>query len=99
FSVNIRGQSGGRSTSPPLLIVDGIERPFEYLQYEEIESISVLKDAVSKAFYKGREANGVILVNTKRGKQGVYESRVSFQTGVSSPLALPEFTNAAEYAS
>lgn len=68
-TIQIRGQGTFGSTSP-LIVVDGIaDRSFSRLNPEDIESISVLKDA-SAAIYGARAANGVILVTTKRGKEG-----------------------------
>lgn len=82
----IRGKGTLGSTSP-LIVVDGIaDRSFSHLNPEDIESISVLKDA-SAAIYGARAANGVILVTTKRGKEG----KVSVNyNGVILFLSLPE---------
>lgn len=54
----------------PLVLVDGIERSLSNISPEEIESFSVLKDATATAVYGVRGANGVILVQTKRGQIG-----------------------------
>jgi TonB-dependent SusC/RagA subfamily outer membrane receptor len=54
----------------PLVIVDGIEQPFNNINPDDIESISVLKDASSTAIYGSRAANGVVLITTKRAKTG-----------------------------
>ena len=54
----------------PLVLVDGVERPFSRIDPNEVESISVLKDAASTAVYGIRGANGVILVTTLKGKEG-----------------------------
>jgi TonB-linked SusC/RagA family outer membrane protein len=54
----------------PLVIVDGVEQPFQNINPEDIETISVLKDASSTAIYGSRAANGVILITTKRAKTG-----------------------------
>jgi TonB-linked SusC/RagA family outer membrane protein len=56
------------SNSDPLIIVDGLEQSIDFINPEDIESISVLKDAASTAIYGSRAANGVILVTTKRAK-------------------------------
>ena len=63
----IRGKESWQSTSP-LILVDGIERNFNDVDVNEIESISVLKDASATAVYGVKGANGVILLTTKRGK-------------------------------
>ena len=63
----------------------------------EIESIVVLKDAVSKAMYGALGDQGVILINTKRGEIGPAKIRVSAQHSIMQPRALPKFLNAADY--
>ena len=67
-SINIRGRATFAGDGAPLVMVDGIERAFSQVAPDDIESISVLKDASATAVYGVRGANGVILVTTKRGK-------------------------------
>ena len=67
--IRIRGV-GSLNSADPLVLVDGVERPFSQLDPNEIESISVLKDASATAVFGVRGANGVILVTTKRGEVG-----------------------------
>jgi TonB-linked SusC/RagA family outer membrane protein len=78
----------GRSTtgdSNPLFIIDGVQRPdLGRLNPNDIESITVLKDA-SAAIYGARAANGVMLVTTKRGKKGAPKIELSVNTGVTQP--------------
>ena len=64
----IRGRASFAGDNQPLVMVDGIERPFSQIAPDDIENISVLKDASATAVYGVRGANGVILVTTKRGK-------------------------------
>jgi TonB-linked SusC/RagA family outer membrane protein len=64
----IRGQASFAGDNQPLIMVDGIERPFSQIAPDDIENISVLKDASATAVYGVRGANGVILITTKRGK-------------------------------
>ncbi|MFP3596012.1 SusC/RagA family TonB-linked outer membrane protein [Chryseobacterium sp. SIMBA_029] len=77
-SVRIRGIGSVSASSDPLYVIDGI--PFDgninTISPNDIESISVLKDASASALYGSRGANGVILVTTKSGKKG--ESRINF---------------------
>jgi len=80
-----------------LVMVDGIERPLSSLVTEEIESVTVFKDAVALALYGMRGANGVLMVTTKRGKQGKAEMNVSYQHSFTTPTRLPKFANAAAY--
>lgn len=65
-SIYIRGKSSWQNTDP-LVLVDGIERDMNDVDFNEIETLSVLKDASATAVYGVRGANGVILVTTKRG--------------------------------
>ena len=67
--IRIRGV-GSLNSAEPLVLVDGVERSFSQLDANEIESISVLKDASATAVFGVRGANGVILVTTKRGTEG-----------------------------
>ena len=68
ISIRVRG-IGTLNNSQPLIIVDGIEGDINLVNPNDIESISVLKDAASSAIYGSRAANGVILVKTKRGQR------------------------------
>jgi len=66
-TINIRG-IGTLNNANPLILVDGIEAPFGNIDPNDIESVTVLKDAASASIYGSRAANGVVLVTTKRGK-------------------------------
>lgn len=81
-----------------LTIVDGIERPIEYLNPEEIESVQVLKDASSKILYGPRAANGVVMITTKRGLANTKVIKVSAEYGVNMTTRLPEYLGSAQYA-
>lgn len=85
----------GRSTwvnSSPLIIVDGVERAgFSQIDPNEVETISVLKDASSTAVYGVRGANGVILITTKRGKVGKPQISASINVGMQRPVNIPKF--------
>ena len=96
-SLRIRGQSTPGSNAP-LVLVDGIPRDLNSLNPNDIETISVLKDAASAAIYGMRAANGVVLVTTKRG--GNTTPTVSFNTysGIQTPTRLPNFLDSYDYA-
>lgn len=80
-----------------MIVVDGIaDRSFSHLNPEDIESISVLKDA-SAAIYGARAANGVILVTTKRGKEGKVSVNYNGSYSISQPTRIPEMLNAYQY--
>ena len=70
-TINIRGRATFAGDGAPLVMVDGVERAFSQVAPDDIESISVLKDASATAVYGVKGANGVILITTKRG----YEAR------------------------
>ena len=88
----IRGNSSLNSNSP-LVLVDGFERSIDELSSEEIESVSVLKDAVATSLYGIRGANGVILVKTKRGSVGAPKITFSYEFNMASPKRLPKFAD------
>ncbi|SDY48951.1 MULTISPECIES: SusC/RagA family TonB-linked outer membrane protein [Rhodonellum] len=86
----IRGQNSWNGNSP-LILVDGVERPefFNQMDVGSVESISVLKDASATAVFGSRGANGVIIVTTKRGKEGKAEILVRVNATVKAPSKLP----------
>lgn len=82
----------------PLIVVDGIaNRGMNRLNPNDIESITVLKDA-SAAIYGSEAANGVILITTKRGTIGKPKITIGMNAGVIQPTKIPEMANAAQYA-
>jgi TonB-linked SusC/RagA family outer membrane protein len=82
----------------PLVIIDGVERSLMgRLNPDEIESVSVLKDA-SAAIYGARAANGVILITTKKGNKGKPVFNFTYNYGLSSPTQIPKMLDAATYA-
>lgn len=98
-SIYVRGVGSlSESLSKPLMLVDGVERSFFQLDPNEIEDITVLKDASATAVFGVRGANGVIIVTTKRGKEG--KAKVSFSTSfaVQAPTRMPQFANSYDYA-
>jgi TonB-linked SusC/RagA family outer membrane protein len=73
----------------PLILVDGVERPIQGLDINAVESISVLKDASATAVFGVKGANGVILVTTKRGKEGPARIEVTGSATMKVPSKLP----------
>ena len=96
--LNIRGLSRSATDNAPLIIIDGIERPLEDLTPEEIESITVLKDATSKILYGPKAVNGVLLVKTKRGIKYKRDRQFNIEFGAQTPVRMPEYLNSADYA-
>ena len=91
-SLLIRGKSTW-GEADPLVLVDGIERDFNDVDVNEIESISVLKDASATAVYGVKGANGVILLTTKRGLEQKPEISFTANFGFKQPSAAPEWSD------
>ncbi len=96
-TIFVRGK-GTWSDSSPLIQVDGVERSMSDINPEDIESITVLKDASATAVFGVRGANGVILVTTKRGAQGKATVNVNTSFSILTPTALVEQAGSYDYA-
>jgi TonB-linked SusC/RagA family outer membrane protein len=110
--MRIRGSSSITANNEPLFIVDGVPlstealnqtgaaiNPLTSININDIESVDILKDASSTAIYGSRGANGVVLINTRKGKAGDTKVNVNFQYGYSNPSHLREFMNADQFIS
>lgn len=109
--VNTSGQPGVNSTNirirglgtignaNPLVLIDGVEGDMNLLNPEDIQSISVLKDAALSSIYGARAANGVILVTTKKLTAKDQPPTISLNAyyGIQKPTRLPEMCNAIEF--
>lgn len=93
----IRGISTFTGNANPMVLVDGIERSIHDIDPEEIESFSVLKDAAASAVYGVRGANGVIMINTKRGKIGKPQVEVRLEKAYTSPIKLLDYIGSVDY--
>lgn len=100
-NTTIRARGVGTiGNSNPLILIDGIEGDISSINPEDIESVSVLKDAASSAIYGARAANGVLLVTTKKlaaGKDAVTKINFSAYAGIQTPTRLPEMCDAIEF--
>ncbi|MDR1454990.1 MAG: TonB-dependent receptor [Tannerella sp.] len=96
-SMLIRGV-GTMNNSAPMVLVDGLEASMDDVNPNDVENISVLKDAAAAAIYGTRAANGVILVTTKRGKQGKPALTYNGYVGWERAIQLPDHLSSAEYA-
>lgn len=94
----VRGRSSYNNNQDPLVLVDGVERDFRSMDLGEIESISVLKDAGTLAWYGMYAANGVIYVRTKRGSATSTKVTFDGQYGISDPLEITNPLNSYTYA-
>jgi TonB-linked SusC/RagA family outer membrane protein len=98
----IRGVSSYNGNTRPLIIVDDIEYSYDQfarLDPNEIESLSILKDASTTAIYGIRGANGVVVVTTRRGKEGPPQISLRLEGSLSQPTKLPNYLNSFQSAS
>jgi TonB-linked SusC/RagA family outer membrane protein len=111
ISMRIRGTSSLTASSDPLYVIDGMvvtsqsasdpgsarTNPLADMNFNDIESIEILKDASAAAIYGARAANGVVIITTKRGRQAKTSFNIGVQTGFSKPTNYREFLNSQEY--
>ena len=113
MNVNIRGVTSISASSQPLYVVDGVPlvsrnnsalnaniqpvNPLADINPNDIESISVLKDATAAAIYGSRGANGVIIITTKRGRAGKTKFNVGYYTGISEIANTPELMSSSQW--
>lgn len=97
-TIRIRGV-GTLNSSNPYILIDGIEsESMNQIDPNDIETISVLKDASSAAIYGSKASNGVILITTKRGKTGATKVSYSGNVGIQNPTKMVDRLNSADYA-
>lgn len=96
-AVYVRGRGSFQGNSV-LFLVDGIERLPQFISTEEVESVTVLKDAASIAIYGNRGADGVVLITTKRGGDHPLRINTDYNFGISTPFAMPEMADGLTYA-
>ncbi|MFB6342757.1 SusC/RagA family TonB-linked outer membrane protein [Saccharicrinis sp. FJH62] len=94
----IRGISTFGANSQALILVDGVERNFNEINVEDIQDFTVLKDASATAVYGSRGANGVVLITTKRGKEGKININAKIERGVSVRSKMPDYVDGITYA-
>lgn len=89
-----------RGQGTPYILVDGIPMDINNVNPNDIESVSVLKDAASAAIYGARAAYGVVLITTKSGKKGMKKPQITYSNNIaySTPTILPEPMNSLEFA-
>lgn len=96
--IRIRG-TGTLNNSNPFILIDGVESSsMDDVDPNDIENISVLKDAASAAIYGSKASNGVILITTKRGKSGKLHVSYTGYVGISNPTAVVDRVSSADYA-
>lgn len=110
MQMRIRGSSSVTASNEPLYVLDGIpltsrdqgtssapQNPLADINFNDIESIDILKDASAAAIYGARASNGVVLLTTKKGKVGKTKFSVGYQMGSSKPTHLRDWMNTAQY--
>lgn len=110
ISIRVRGSASITAGNEPLYVIDGVPvtsqnqsaidsptNPLADINFNDIESIEILKDASSAAIYGSRASNGVVLITTKKGKAGETKFNLNYQTGFSKPTGKREWLNAEEY--
>jgi len=109
--MRIRGSSSVSANNQPLYVVDGVPitaenlsnddnqptSPLADLAMTDVESIQILKDASAAAIYGSRASNGVVIIQTRRGKAGATKFDVQYTTGISEPSRLVQWLNADQY--
>ncbi len=109
--MRIRGSSSVSANNQPLYVVDGVPittqnlsnednqptSPLADLAMTDVESIQILKDASAAAIYGSRASNGVVIIQTRRGKAGTTKFDVQYTTGISEPSRLVKWLNAEQY--
>lgn len=97
-NINVRGVGSFGATPDALVLIDGIPGSMNDINMNDVESVSVLKDASTAAIYGARAANGVILITTKKGQEGKIKVTYNGYYGISTPTELPDLVNSWEYA-
>ncbi|WP_168796631.1 SusC/RagA family TonB-linked outer membrane protein [Cognatitamlana onchidii] len=98
LTVGVRGTDNIRGIGNAVFVIDGvIGRDPNILNMEEVEQITVLKDANAVALYGSQGRNGVIVINTKRGQAYKKEINVNVRSGIQTPLATPKYFGSADY--
>ncbi|TWI81465.1 TonB-linked SusC/RagA family outer membrane protein [Lacibacter cauensis] len=105
IKVRIRGASSISASNDPLYVIDGIPmntgslsgNALADINFNDVESFEILKDAAATAIYGSRGANGVVLITTKKGKSGKAKFSVNMQYGTNTPTNKRGFLNSTEY--
>lgn len=97
-TVRVRGVGSFGATPDALILIDGIPGNMNDINPEDIQNISVLKDASAAAIYGARSANGVVLITTKTGETGKLSVSYNGYAGFNKATKLPDFVNSWEYA-
>lgn len=110
INIRIRGSASVTASNEPLYVIDGVvitsqdqsslngaTNPLADINFNDIESIEILKDASAAAIYGSRASNGVVILTTKKGKAGRTQFSVDYKQGFSQPTRLREWLTGDEY--
>ena len=111
INIRIRGSASVTGSNEPLYVIDGVvvtnqdqstintaqTNPLADLNFNDIESIDILKDASAAAIYGSRASNGVVIITTKRGQAGRTNFNIDYSVGFSEPTRLRDWLNGEEY--
>ena len=111
LNIQVRGTSSVSASNQPLYVIDGIPvtsrdqsvasteplNPLADLNPNDIESISILKDASASAIYGSRASNGVVIITTRKGRQGQSKVTAGYYYGISAPTRKRQFLDAPQY--
>ena len=98
FNIRGTGTIGSGSSVSPLVLIDGMEGDINALNPQDIENISILKDAAASSIYGSRAPGGVILVTTKKGKEGKATVNYNNNFRINTPLNMPHMANSYDFA-
>ena len=93
----VRGLQTLNSNSTPLILIDGIERPITSVAAEEVESVSILKDAAATALYGYKGINGAVLITTKRGETNTRKVKFTYDHMFNQLVNKPKFVDGYTY--
>jgi len=93
LNYNVRSALGNN-----IILIDGVQRPYISIDPDQIESVSVYKDALATVMFGMRSSNGIIAITTKKGDKGAPRISFSAQGGIERPIVLPKSLDAATYA-
>jgi len=97
-TLNIRGFTAINGSASPLVLIDGVERPIQDVNPNDVESISILKDGASTAIYGSRAPYGIILITTKSGKSGKMSITYSGNVKIGKRVTFPTQPNSPDWA-
>ncbi len=110
ISIRVRGASSVTASNQPLYVIDGIpvtsqsqsitsaqNNPLADINFNDVESVTVLKDASAAAIYGSRASNGVVLITTKSGEEGETKFSLNTSTGISDPTGKKDWLNGPQY--